>query len=76
MKLCSRSLVNHEHNNAPIVGRVVCGDAAPEEEMDKEYIDLPAAIFGSGDLSRLDIIDEKALKRVEKYAAAMRTLSE
>lgn len=30
----------------------------------------------NSDLSRLDIIDEKALKRVEKYAAAMRTLSE
>ncbi len=30
----------------------------------------------NSDLSRLDIIDEKALKRVEKYAAAMRILSE
>lgn len=48
------SLVNHEHNNAPIVGRVVCGDAAPEEEMVKEYIDLPAAMFGSGELFILE----------------------
>ena len=48
------SLVNHEHNNAPIVGRVVCGDATEEEEMVKEYIDLPSALFGTGELFLLE----------------------
>ena len=47
-------LVNHEHNNAPIVGRVVCGDATEEEEMVKEYIDLPSALFGNGELFLLE----------------------
>jgi len=48
------SLVNHDHNNAPIVGRVVCGDATEEEENIKEYIDLPPAIFGNDELFILE----------------------
>lgn len=42
--------INKTVNNTPIVGRVVCGDPTQEEEMVEEYIDLPASIFGSGEL--------------------------
>ncbi len=42
--------INKAVNNTPIVGRVVCGDPTQEEEMVEEYVDLPASIFGSGEL--------------------------
>lgn len=42
--------INHEKNNTPILGRVVCGDPIEEEENIEEYIDLPVSIFGSGEL--------------------------
>lgn len=42
--------INKTVNNAPIVGRVVCGDANAEEENIEEYVDLPAKIFGSDEV--------------------------
>jgi len=42
--------INHSINNAPILGRVVCGDAVEEEENVEEFVDLPTKIFGNGDL--------------------------
>ena len=46
--------INHSINNTPIVGRVVCGDPNAEEENIEEYVDLPASIFGSGELFILE----------------------
>lgn len=42
--------INSSQNNAPILGRVVCGDPNSEEENIEEYVNLPEAIFGSGEL--------------------------
>ena len=42
--------INHGINNAPIVGRVICGDAVAAEENIEEFVDLPTKIFGKGDL--------------------------
>lgn len=42
--------INHNKNNTPVLGRVVCGDPVEEEENIEEYIDLPVSIFGSGEL--------------------------
>ena len=46
--------INKEVNNTPIIGRVVCGDPVQEEEMVEEYVDLPASIFGYGELFILE----------------------
>ncbi len=46
--------INHAVNNTPIVGRVVCGDPMEEESMVEEYVDLPASIFGYGELFILE----------------------
>ena len=46
--------INHAVNNTPIVGRVVCGDPTEEESMVEEYVDLPASIFGYGELFILE----------------------
>ena len=46
--------INHAVNNTPIVGRVVCGDPTEEESMVEEYVDLPACIFGYGELFILE----------------------
>lgn len=46
--------INKEVNSTPIIGRVVCGDPVQEEEMVEEYIDLPASIFGYGELFILE----------------------
>lgn len=43
-------LINHDINNTPILGHVVCGDPNEEEENVLEFVDLPVSIFGSGDL--------------------------
>lgn len=43
-------LINHNINNTPILGRVVCGDPNEEEENVLEFVDLPVSIFGSGEL--------------------------
>jgi len=48
------SRVNHSNNNAPIVGRVVCGDATEEEAEVKEFVDLPSSIFGNAELFLLE----------------------
>ncbi len=42
--------INKAVNSTPIVGRVVCGDPEEEESMVEEYVDLPASIFGNGEL--------------------------
>ena len=39
--------------NAPVVGVIGCGDPTAEEEKIEEYVDLPEAIFGKGDLYML-----------------------
>lgn len=41
--------INHINNSTPILGRVVCGDPNMEEENVSEYVDLPEAIFGTGE---------------------------
>ena len=46
--------INKEVNSTPIIGRVVCGDPVQEEEMVEEYVDLPASIFGYGELFILE----------------------
>lgn len=38
---------------APIVGSIPCGSPQYEEENIEEYISLPTAIFGKGDLEHL-----------------------
>lgn len=43
------SKINHRNRSTPIVGRVVCGDPTEEESNVSEYVDLPEAIFGSGE---------------------------
>ena len=43
------SKINHRNRSTPIVGRVVCGDPTKEESNVSEYVDLPEAIFGSGE---------------------------
>ncbi len=43
-------LINHNINNTPILGRVVCGDPNEEEGNVLEFVDLPVSIFGSGEL--------------------------
>lgn len=43
------SKINHRNSSTPIVGRVVCGDPTEEESNVSEYVDLPEAIFGSGE---------------------------
>ncbi|MBR6918134.1 MAG: repressor LexA [Clostridia bacterium] len=46
--------INKEVNSTPIIGRVVCGDPVQEEEMVEEYVDLPASVFGYGELFILE----------------------
>ena len=37
------------HNPTPVVGSVICGDPAQEQECIEEYVSLPESIFGKGD---------------------------
>ncbi len=46
--------INKSVNNTPIIGRVVCGDPNEEESFVEEYVDLPAKIFGQGELFILE----------------------
>lgn len=41
--------INHINSSTPILGRVVCGNPNTEEENVSEYVDLPEAIFGTGE---------------------------
>ncbi len=40
------SRINHRNHSIPVVGRVVCGDPNEEEQNIREYVDLPASLFG------------------------------
>lgn len=42
--------INCSINSTPILGQVVCGDPNSEEENIEEYVGLPEAIFGNGEL--------------------------
>jgi len=41
--------INHGKTSTPVVGRVVCGTPAEEQEAVEEYVDLPESIFGKGE---------------------------
>lgn len=43
------SRINHRNYSIPVVGRVVCGDPNEEEQDIREYVDLPASLFGYND---------------------------
>lgn len=71
--------INCSINSAPILGQVVCGDPNSEEENIEEYVGLPEAIFGNGELfilraygdsMNLAGIDEGDLVVVKKQCTA------
>ena len=68
------------HNPTPVVGSVICGDPAQEQECIEEYVSLPESIFGKGDFfilrargdSMADAgIDEDDLLVIERNCPAL-----